>query len=383
VSDFTLIFGVFRRHKARTFFTVLSVAVAFAIFIVLGAVYHGFSGMMNDAPSQRLDVWGENGFPPLSYVAKIATIPGVAAVTYHTGFYGHLADPKNGVSVRAVDIPSYLKTFHEFTLDENARRQLLADRTAAVASPKKIAEMGWKLGDVIPVQGGPPQKNGSTTWTFHLVGVLHSTLPESYQQSVFVHYAYLNDGRTDLANKNTVWEIFATTRDARDITRVANAIRQAFGASQPTVVVLPDQLLAVSVVKAFGDVGAVLIFVGAAVLLALLLVAGNTMASSVQERISEYGLMRALGFSRYRVALLVLGEAGILMGCGTVLGILLGWKLCEWMAPSVYGTLPYFFVTGASIAAAAGLCVFLTLQIALPPARRVTKLAVADSLRRF
>lgn len=382
MSDFSLIIVAFRRHKARTLFTVLSIAVAFAIFIVLGAVYHGFRGMMNDAPSQRLDVWGENGFPPLSYAAKIASVPGVAAVTYHTGFFGHFGDPKNGVSVRAIDIPSYLKVFPEFTLDENARRQLLADRTAAVAFPKKIAEMGWKVGDVIPVQGGPPQQNGSTTWTFRLVGVLHSTLPESYQQSLLVHYAYLNDGRTDQLSKNTVWEIFATTKDARDISRVANAIRQAFGTSQPTVVVLPDQLLAISVVKAFGDVGAVLIFVGAAVLLAMLLVAGNTMASSVQERISEYGLMRALGFGRYRVARLVLGEAGVMMGCGSILGILVGWKICEWMAPSIYVTLPYFFVTGPSVAAAAGLCVLITLQIALPPARRVTNFAVAESLRR-
>src|SRR5471032_2101636 len=98
VTDNSLTFAVFRRHKMRTLFTVLSVSVAFAVFLVLATLYNGFAGLVNYGRAQRMDVWSEGfGRLPVSYAAKIAPIRGIKAVSYQTGIYGNFRDPKNAV----------------------------------------------------------------------------------------------------------------------------------------------------------------------------------------------------------------------------------------------------------------------------------------------
>src|ERR1700733_3701985 len=95
VTDLTLILSVFRRHKMRTLFTVLSIAVAFAIFLVIATLDRGFGGLLNYAQTQRLVVVGESLQLPLSYAARIASVPGVKAVSYETGFGGTFRDQRN------------------------------------------------------------------------------------------------------------------------------------------------------------------------------------------------------------------------------------------------------------------------------------------------
>jgi ABC-type glutathione transport system ATPase component len=54
----------------------------------------------------------------------------------------------------------------------------------------------------------------------------------------------------------------------------------------------------------------------------------NTMAMSVFERTREIGILRALGWKRWRVMLLIQTEAAVLGFAGGILGIGLGWGAC-------------------------------------------------------
>ena len=47
--------------------------------------------------------------------------------------------------------------------------------------------------------------------------------------------------------------------------------------------------------RQFGDVGAIITYVGLAVFASMLLITGNTMANSVRERLNEFAMMRAVG----------------------------------------------------------------------------------------
>ena len=51
----------------------------------------------------------------------------------------------------------------------------------------------------------------------------------------------------------------------------------------------------------------------------------NTMAMSVFERTKEIGVLRAMGWSRWRVMTLILMEAAALGVAGGVVGVALGW----------------------------------------------------------
>jgi putative ABC transport system permease protein len=368
----------------RTLFTVLSVTVAFAIFLVLATLYNGFAGLVNYGRAQRLDVWSDGfGKLPVHYAAKIASIDGIRAVAYQISIFGHFRAPGNDVSVVGVPFAQYMAVYPELSVTDTERRAMLADRRCAIAGAPLAKKMAWKIGDTIPVAGGPPQKNGGTTWHFRLCGIFRSTLPDSFMQNLVAHYEYLNDGMADASARDQVDQIVVMTGNARNVSRVARTIERKFANAQPTAMALPEGELYLSVVKSFGDVGAIVTWVGLAVFLSMLLVTGNAMSNSVRERLSEFALLRALGFSRRRLAWQVMRESGWIVGVGAGLGLVLGWRLCLMMAPSVENVLPFFVVNPQAVAIAVLLAAFFSILTAIVPAQRITALPVADTLRRI
>lgn len=383
MTNIKLVTSVFRSHITRTVFTMLSVAVAFAILLVLSAMSHGITGLTSNAQAQRLIILGKSGSIPLNYAAKITAIPGVVAVDYQAGFSGWIGDRHNWIYAKGVPFEDHMRVNPDFQLSEAEYRAMLADRRGAIACAPVAKKMGWNIGDTIRLQDGLRQEGGNTTWTFKLAGIFTSTQPEAMQQHIVVHYDYINEGRTDLINRDKIGNITVLADDARNIGRVARAIDERFAHAQPTTQTLPEQLLAAAVVKSFGDVTAILIAIASAVFTSMLLVAGNTVAGSVRERMNAFALMRALGFSRARLAGLVLIEAGLLIGSGASLGIVLGWQICAAMTPVIGEMLPYFMVTWQTLALAVLLAIGFALLTGFLPARSVTMLDIADSLRRI
>ncbi len=384
MTDASLTFAVFRRHRLRTLFTVLSVTVAFAIFLVLATLYNGFAGLVNYGRAQRLDVWSDGfGKLPVSNAAKIAPIDGIKAVAYQVDMFGHFRDPQNDVFVVGVPFEQYMKVYPELSVTDAERLAMLADRRCAIAGAPLVKKMGWKVRDTIPISGGPPQKGGDTTWYFRLCGIFKSTLPDSFMQNLVAHYEYLNEGTANAGARDQVDQIVLMTNNARDVSRVAHTIERMFANAQPTAMALPEGELYLSVVKSFGDVGAIVTYVGLAVFLSMLLVTGNAMSNSVRERLNEFALMRALGFSRRRLAWQVLRESSWITGVGAVLGLVLGWRLCVTMAPFIENVLPYFVVNAQAVVAACLLAFLFSILTAILPAQRVTALRVAEILRRI
>jgi putative ABC transport system permease protein len=382
--NFALVWSEFRRHKARTVFTILSVTVAFAIFLVLATLYNGFAGLVSYGRAQRVDVWSDGfGRLPISYAAKIAPVAGIKALAYQIGLFGHFRDPKNSVFVAGVPFEQYMHVYPELSVSNAGWRAMLADRRCTIVGAPLAGKMGWRVGDTIPISGGPAQKDGGTTWYFHLCGIFRSTLPDSFMQTLVAHYNYLNEGTADAGARDQVDQIFLMTDNAADVSKVAHAIENIFANTQPSAIALPDALLYLSVVKSFGDIGAIITWVGLAVFLSMLLVTGNALSNSVRERLNEFAVMRVLGFSRRRLAWQVLRESGWIVGVGAVLGLVLGWRLCVMMTPFIGNVLPYFVVNAQAVVVAVLLAAVFSVLTGMLPAQRVTALPVADTLRRI
>jgi putative ABC transport system permease protein len=77
--------------------------------------------------------------------------------------------------------------------------------------------------------------------------------------------------------------------------------------------------------------------VGAAVLAIMLLVTANTIALSVRERMSELGVLRAMGFGRLLILGFVLGESCAIAFAGGAAGSLFAWSLCRWSTVLIPG----------------------------------------------
>ncbi len=378
-----LALSAFRRHRGRVIFTVLSVATAFAIFTILATIEQGLNGKMSLTSAQRLDTQPTLNIPlPLSYAATIRSIPGVASVTYEAGFGGYFRDQNHGVGVLGFSVPSVLKVYPEFTIPSDQQRAFLHDREGAVVGDALARKMGWHIGETVQIQGGPAQKNGSTAWLFHIDGFYHTDLPAGFKEFFLVDYDYFNDGLAASQIKDTVQQYTTLVDDPKDMDRVAHAIDARFTNSSPDTRTESEQQETMSALRQFGDVGAIITYVGIAVFASMLLITGNTMANSVRERMGEFAMMRALGFGRLQLALIVFREAAILIGTGTSLGILAGWGLSKLMEPVMATVLRGFSMTWTAVLLAAVFALLFALATGLLPGRRVARLEIATALRR-
>jgi putative ABC transport system permease protein len=108
----------------------------------------------------------------------------------------------------------------------------------------------------------------------------------------------------------------------------------------------------------------------------------NTMAMSVFERTREIGILRALGWKRWRILLLIQTEAAVLGLAGGLLGLAIGWSalhllsLLPQTASIVSASFPVLL-----LAEALGIAVLAGLVAGAYPAWRGAHLSPVEALR--
>jgi putative ABC transport system permease protein len=113
----------------------------------------------------------------------------------------------------------------------------------------------------------------------------------------------------------------------------------------------------------------------------ILLVLANTMAMTARERITEYAVMKTLGFGGKHLLFLIAGEAilisviGGLIGVPLAIGFALGFSA---MFPNWFPNFPNMDVI---IAVAFGVAILVGVVSALFPALRATRMRIVDGLR--
>jgi putative ABC transport system permease protein len=136
-------------------------------------------------------------------------------------------------------------------------------------------------------------------------------------------------------------------------------------------------------VQFFGDVNFLTGAVLGAVFFMLLFLSGNTMLQSVRERIPEFAVLKALGFSDNRVLTLVVAESVLLCLLAAVAGLLVS-KL---IIPIARGPLSDFVlllqIPWIALLRGLGLALIVALLSSLLPAWRVKQLSVVDALAKL
>ena len=95
-----------------------------------------------------------------------------------------------------------------------------------------------------------------------------------------------------------------------------------------------------------GDLKNAIYWIGAAVVISLIFVAGNAMAMAMRERTTEVAVLKAIGFNKGLVLFLVMCEAVLVAGIGGALGALGCKALFDLfdITPYTAGFLPFFYV---------------------------------------
>jgi putative ABC transport system permease protein len=377
------------RRKARTTFTALSMFVAFVLFGILMAIRIAFTMGVDIAGADRMMIFHKTSIIqplPIAYAERIRGVKGVSDLTSATWFGGIYQDPSNFFGQFAVDPESYLRMYPEFIVPEDQKKGWFEDRTGVLVGRATFNRFNWKIGDRIPLQGTIWRMPNGGPWTFTIRGVYDVATKGGDNTQFLFHREYLAEvaraamGPNAFGASTVGWYIIRVSEPGNSA-QIAQRIDTMFENSQAETKTNTEKAFAQSFANQVGDIGAIMTAIAGAVFFTILLVAANTMAQSIRERIGELAVLKTLGFNNTLILILVLAESILLAVIGGGTGLLIGWVLISQGDPTG-GLLPGFFITPRDLGIGIALILTLGLVAGTMPALQAMRLRIVDALRR-
>jgi putative ABC transport system permease protein len=379
-----LVWAALSRRKVRTIFTLLSVLAAFLLFGLLESVRSAFAvGAESVVGVDRLITVSKVGFIaslPKKLLPRIEAVPGVARVSYENWFGGIYHDPKSSFANEAIP-DSFLDLHPELHLSPDQRRAFRNTRTGAIVGEALARKLNWKLGDRISLLASSyPQKNGSSTWTFDLVGIYRVTDPnlKSQENELFFNWDYFDRARQS-GNDSVDWYVLEVA-DRMQADRVAQEIDALSANSDHETKTQSEQAFNAALLGQLADIGLIVGSIMGAVFFTLVILTGNTMAQAVRERIPELAILKTLGFSNRSVLTLVLAESVLLLLIGSAVGLVVASVVVIGVRAVVGTDVPMLPVAGPIWLRGMELAIAIGLIVGALPALRGMRLRIVDAL---
>jgi putative ABC transport system permease protein len=366
------------RSKRRTFLTIISVMVALFLFSTLRTVITSFQAGVDFAGAQRLIVRNATSliFPlPLSYRERITSMPGVAKISLANWFGGTYGDGRQFFAQFAVEPETYFAIYPEFVMPPGELETFERERTACVVGEGLAKEFGWKIGDTVPLKGTIYPGN----WDFVIRGIYKGKDETVDTRQLFFHWDYLDE--RNFMGKGNVGIYVVEVSDPQVAPKVSEEIDKAFANSTQETRTETEEAFQMSFVSMMGNIQFAVNLIGFAVVMAIILVAMNTMMMAARERLSEIAILKILGFSDGDVVSMVVVEAMVIALIGGALGCLLARILFQSTHFTMGGMFPSFIVRGTTIAQGLAISAFLGGLSALWPAIQANRLREAEALR--
>jgi len=373
-----LIWANLKRKKIRTTLTIGSFVVALFLYGLLVTIRGAFTGGIEVAGADRLVIINKISLImplPYSYKERLVQTAGVKQVTFATWFGGVYQDERNFFPQFSVEHESWRVMYPEYVIAPEQWAALEADRQGCVAGRALAKRFGWKVGDRIPLRG----TIWPGTWEFNLRAIYAGTRPEDDETQFWFRYDYLEERRA--FGKGTVGWYVLRVADPDQSVEVAKGLDERFSNSAWETKTEPEKAFAASFVKQMGNIEFLVMTIGSVVFFTLLLVAGNTMAISVRERVGELAVLKTVGFSDRSVLGLVLAEALLIAGQGGIIGLGLA-KLFTLGGDPTGGLLGVFYLPFSSLVLGFLLTLTVGAVAGLLPAIGAMRLKVVDALRR-
>jgi putative ABC transport system permease protein len=308
---FPLLWAGIWRKRSRTVLMLLQIITAFALFGILQGLSSGVRQVIAKTHGDRLYVASSvstGDSLPIGLLGRIRSIAGVVAVMPRSDFGGTYAKPNQFVPVVATDADTFARVFDELILSKGAVEQLAKNRDGAIAGMTLIKQYGWKVGDRIVLQTSVPRVDGSSDWTFEIVGTYDAIDdPAAQTNAIIANYDYLNEARFTGRDRSDLYIVKAAS--AGDAAKVGLAIDTAFANSDHETRTQSESDLVATQVQQTVDLDFIVRSIVGAVFFALLLATGALMMQSIREREAELGVLKAVGFGDGRVMAMILAES--------------------------------------------------------------------------
>ena len=371
------------RRKSRTLLTIFAVIAAFSLFGLLDSVRAAFASSGQSIPGATrlvtISKQGLLGSLPLSLLRRIQAIPGVSSVTYESWFGGYYQTPKNELATQSI-AGNYFDVYPEYRLTPAELRALHATRTGAVAGAALARTFHWKVGDRIPVQATVfPQKNGSNTWMFDLVGIYHvsEAAEQGKENQLFFNWDYFDQAAAFGGGAS-----FYIERAARlqDVVSVGSAIDALSLNSDHETKTQSEDAFTASLASRLADIGLIVGSIMGAVFFTLVLVTGNTMTQAVRERMPELAVLKTIGFADRGIFALVLAESVLLLAVGGIAGLALSMVAVSELSTEFGRQIPVLPVGAGTWLRGLVLMIAVGTVVGVLPALRARRLRIVDAL---
>jgi putative ABC transport system permease protein len=351
-----------RRQSRRAILTALAFTVAVFIYTLLIAVPMSMDRMAAEASTGlRLIVQAHNSYRlPARYCQTIKRMPHVLGCAPEIVWEGIFRDPRDLIVAYGVtaDISS-VASASDYVIDPAKIREFNADRRNVLIGRLLMREHNWNVGQPLILRSPSDPR---LTLTF--VPILE--LPTDYLSRAFFFNRQLLDDAVkglygvDIQARATF--IAVRVDRAENLGTVADAIDESFHNAEFETDTLTESDTLANYVSEIGDVRTIIYALCIVVLITVLLIAANSMTMLVRDRINEVAIMRALGFARRYVAILLISEAVLIAAAGAGVGATLA--LC-------------YFGQGVTLGALTGSIGHLEVRITTAIAAVVTAIGVS------
>jgi ABC-type lipoprotein release transport system permease subunit len=327
------------RNTRRTVITLAAVALSAAILVIMYALMDGMAFHMRNnainltvgevqahAPGYLKDRSLYKVVEDPDKILAAAQAAGVGAVARAYGYGLVAADSKSAGAVFWGVDP--VKEYAAFSLPHYiAQGSYLGPepKSKVVLGAKLARSLNAKLGDelVVVVQAADGSMGNEL---FHVTGIFKIAGDQVDRAAVMMHAA---DFQRLFVSGGRVHEVALNSRDGMDLDKLAGLAQEA--APQNQVRTWQELLPMVSDMLKMSDASGVItsLLFGLAAALGVM----NTMLMATYERMREFGIIKALGASGWRILRDVSLEAMVLAVVGTAFGVVLGvagsWYLQE------------------------------------------------------
>jgi len=380
---FRLILRNTGRHKLRTLLTVLGLMVAVVAFTVIRTLIGSYYASADTIPPDRLVTQNAISYTfdlPLAYKEKIERVPGVKSAVYGNWFGGmYNNDPKNFFPNYAVGPENYFDVYSEYIVPPDQKEAFWKEKNSAIAGQKLINRFGWKIGDPI----GLTSMIYPGEWNFILRGIYKGAEPGVDETSLIFRWDYFDErleqtypGMAGRAGWYTV-----KIDNADNTALISAAIDEQFKNSSAETLTQTEKAFTLNFLAQMEAIIKGMRVMSYLIIGVIMLVLVNTMAMSARERISEYAVLKTLGFRPFHLIGLILGESLVLalIGCG--LGIIMTFPVLGAVSQMLQGFFTVVDASGLTLALSIMFAVLVGLIASLFPIIRAARLSIVDGLR--
>lgn len=361
----------------------LGLAIAIMTYGLLDTVVEAWYASAQTASTTRLITRStiSLAYPlPLSHAQRIRAVEGVASVTWASWFGGEYANKRKPFAMFAVDGPSYFTLFPEYVLNDADRLAFLGDRQGAIIGPKLASAYGFKVGDVIPIQGDVYPGH----WAFTVRGIYQPRGEQTDDTVMLVHWKLLSDTVRQRLGipMDQVGLFVVSVKDPAQASRVSQRIDEVFHNSPAETRTETERAYQLGIVAMSRHVLIAIRIISIGLILIVMAVMTNTMTMSASERLSEFATLKAIGFSPLRVAGLLLTESLTISVVGGLAGMALTYPASALFISAVGSLVKGFDVAPSTLFWQALAALGVGLVAAAWPAWQMARLNVAQALRR-